>query len=59
MVIGKVKKIKIGLIYTLSNTKMSATRIAIGKLLTSTPGISVAMRNTARAVEAILTKNFI
>ena len=58
-VMGKVRKIKMGFTYTFINTNSVDTTMAIGKFFTSTPGIKLAITNTAKAVEAILIKKFI
>jgi hypothetical protein len=47
------------LTYTFISTSNSATSKAVGRLLTSTPGISVAIKKTANAVDAIRIRNFI
>ena len=57
-VIGKVKKINIGFTKTFITIKTKDTKIAIPILVTSTPGINVAIKNIAIAVDRTLAKKF-
>jgi hypothetical protein len=56
-VIGKVRKIRIGLTNTFKMIRIADTSIAIDILVTSTPGIKLAMRKMANAVVTTLNKN--
>ena len=57
-VIGKVKKINIGFTKTFITIRTKDTKIAMPILVTSTPGINVAIKNIATAVDRTLAKKF-
>ncbi len=58
-VIGKVRKMRMGFINTLRMINKMETNMADEMLLTSTPGMSVAIKKIARAVENTFTRNCI
>jgi len=59
IVIGKVKKIRIGFTYTFIKTSSNETSKAVEIPFTSTPGIRLAIKKTDMAVVTILIRNFI